>query len=424
MHSDLGPLRQFVERERRAPIGLLDKAISAQWAGQSASEIASGTPLLSEFPTPMLTLDAQAVDNNVRAMSEWCAARGVALCPHGKTTMSPDLWLRQLEAGAWGITVGNEAQLRVALASGVPRVMLANLALRADGLRWISSHLDAHREQTVVTWVDSVEAVALMEHGLSAAERQLPVCVEIGSIGGRTGARTVERALEVAAAVVASEKLQLRGIAGYEGVITHDTDAESLARIDAFFAVMAAAHDSMTPLYETDRPIITAGGSAYFDRVADYFGGWEDVEIVVRAGATVAHDDGVYVEMTPSKTRPGPTFDAALNVWARVISAPEVGVAYLDAGRRDVPDDEGLPVVLDARRAGEKTMPAGLAVVALNDQHAHVHGEKSIGLQVGDVVRLGVSHPCTTFDRWSRILVVDDAAAAEPRVVDVVRTYF
>jgi D-serine deaminase-like pyridoxal phosphate-dependent protein len=45
---------------------------------------------------------------------------------------------------------------------------------------------------------------------------------------------------------------------------------------------------------------------------------------------------------------------------------------------------------------------------------------------VGHVVRLGLSHPCTAFDKWREIPVIDAAAGpdADPVVVDLVRTYF
>jgi D-serine deaminase-like pyridoxal phosphate-dependent protein len=36
------------------------------------------------------------------------------------------------------------------------------------------------------------------------------------------------------------------------------------------------------------------------------------------------------------------------------------------------------------------------------------------------VVTFGLSHPCTAFDKWSLLPVLDD----EDRVIDAVRTYF
>jgi D-serine deaminase-like pyridoxal phosphate-dependent protein len=118
-----------------------------------------------------------------------------------------------------------------------------------------------------------------------------------------------------------------------------------------------------------------------------------------------------------------------MHVWARVISMPEPGIAYLDAGKRDLPVDEGLPELQVIRRTGPDGATTSQELVghelfATNDQHAHVRVPAGSPLRVGDVVRLGLSHPCTAFDKWSLIPVLDDASAETPVVVDLVRTHF
>lgn len=103
-----------------------------------------------------------------------------------------------------------------------------------------------------------------------------------------------------------------------------------------------------------------------------------------------------------------------------MLSAPEPGLAVLGAGRRDVPFDIDLPTPLEVRGTDGVLRPAGdAAVVKLDDQHAYVE-TRGTALTPGEVVRLGISHPCTAFDKWRVIPVVDD----EHRVVDVLRTYF
>ena len=65
-------------------------------------------------------------------------------------------------------------------------------------------------------------------------------------------------------------------------------------------------------------------------------------------------------------------------------------------------------------------MPAGHRAVGINDQHLHLEVPADSPLAVGDLVGLGISHPCTTFDKWRLIYVVDD----DYEVVDAVRTFF
>jgi D-serine deaminase-like pyridoxal phosphate-dependent protein len=129
------------------------------------------------------------------------------------------------------------------------------------------------------------------------------------------------------------------------------------------------------------------------------------VRVVLRAGCYVTHDDGIYAESSPLAG-----LRAALELRARVLSCPEPGLAIAGFGKRDAPYDLGLPIV---RR------PGGVTVEALNDQHAYLR-DPGGALAVGDTVVCGISHPCTAFDKWPLIGVVDD----DDVVVGSIRTYF
>src|SRR6185503_5831410 len=110
--------------------------------------------------------------------------------------------------------------------------------------------------------------------------------------------------------------------------------------------------------YETPRVTVTAGGSAYFDRVAVLLGPLlrqpadRPVDVVLRSGAYVVHDDVHYRKVTPSTRGGGPVLRTAIHVWAQVLSRPQADLAILDTGRRDVPFDLDLPIVLAASRDG------------------------------------------------------------------------
>jgi D-serine deaminase-like pyridoxal phosphate-dependent protein len=136
---------------------------------------------------------------------------------------------------------------------------------------------------------------------------------------------------------------------------------------------------------------------------------------VLRSGCYLTHDDGLYARVSPL-----PELRPALELWAHVLSCPEPGLAIAGFGKRDAPYDLGLPTVLALLRAGAPCAPEGALVVeAMADQHAFIR-DPSGSLRVGDVLRCGISHPCTAFDKWSLIAVVDD----DDLVVDAVRTLF
>lgn len=397
------------------------KSVPAAFWGHSADEVAASRPALSQFATPIMTLDRAASDANTAVMFAWCRERGLELAPHGKTTMSPELWHRLLDAGAWGITLATMWQVQVARAAGVPRVLLANELVDPVQIRWIAAELDADPAFSFACWVDSLEGVDAL--GASAGERPIEVLVELGDAGGRTGARGIEKALAVAEAAAASPRLRVRGVAGYEGSYGSDRSPATVARVRGYLGEMRELLDVMIErnLFQGDVPLLTAGGSAWFDLVAEAFidlPEWH-ATVVLRSGAFQAHDDVFYDGISPFADT-SLAFRPALHAWARVVSRPEPALALLDAGKRDVPSDLDLPVVA---QSGSYGVP-GARITQLNDQHAHLALAADSTLAVGDTVRLGISHPCTAFDKWRLIPEIDDADADEPQVIGFIETWF
>lgn len=192
--------------------------------GRTVADAAAARLSLTGFPTPLLTLSAPGLRHNITTMAGWCDERGLDLAPHGKTTMAPQLWADQLAAGAWAITVANAAQLAVASAFGVSRVLVANAVLAPAALRWMAGQLAADDHAQLICWADDVRTVQLMETALvdaarssGASYRPLDVLVEVGGPDARTGARDLATAVGVAEAIVAAPHLRLVGVAGYEG---------------------------------------------------------------------------------------------------------------------------------------------------------------------------------------------------------------
>jgi D-serine deaminase-like pyridoxal phosphate-dependent protein len=434
VHQTFGSRTATAGIDRTAVSALADehldwrfKALPPQAWGRTPHAYLASAPHLSDLGTPLLTLDAGALDHNLRTMAAWCHEAGVTLAPHGKTTMAPALWQAQLDAGAVGITLANLPQLHVARAFGVQRLMLANALLDPAGLAWIAAELAADPDFAFAAWADSMETVTRMDAALLAAgvstgpdpetDRPIEVLVELGGHGGRTGARSIAEAEDIAKAIQAAPTLRLAGVAGYEGSLAHSASPESLDVVRSYLSDLAELHRRLAPAYETDHPIVTAGGSAYFDTVAEILvpaATESAAEVVLRSGAYVIHDDGFYRSISPL-SRAGTTarapFRPTMHGWARVVSHPESQLSLLDAGKRDFPFDEGLPVP-----------PTG-TVTALNDQHTFLRdaGETA---SVGTVLRLGLSHPCTALDKWTLIPVIDDADSTDPLVVDLVRTFF
>lgn len=424
------------------------KGFPAHAVGRPVGELRGNLRLAAGgFLTPVLLLDSAAMDHNVRALQGMCDESGLSLSPHVKTTMSPEIIGRQLDGGAWAVTVATVTQARALRAVGVPRILIANELVDPAAVSWLGGQLDDEDGFTGYCYADSEAGVRVLEEALDARgqRRPLPVIVELGRAGGRAGLRDVADVVRLAERVGRSRWLRLAGVGGYEGLIGGSFRPEDLDEVETYLRAMRDAADSVFALglhedglhedglHEGEDFIVTAGGSAYFELVRDVFDvRWRagrPIRPVLRSGCYVAHDSVAMQDYRrlmayrcePLELRP------ALELWARVLSRPEPGLAIVDFGKRDTGTDTGMPVPQHVIRCGETTIePApAVRVTALNDQHAFLEPLDAaepapLELQVGDLVGFGISHACTTFDKWRLIPVVD----ADRGLIGAARTLF
>ncbi|GGT30533.1 alanine racemase [Streptomyces althioticus] len=377
------------------------------------------------FTTPVLALSAERLEHNLAALETFAERHGLAFAPHGKTSMAPQLFHRQIERGAWGITLAVPHQVRVAREFGVERVFLANELVDAAALRWIAAEQDADPAFRFVCYVDSVRGVELMDAALEGASRPVDVVVELAAgEGARTGVRTEAECAAVADAVAGARALRLVGVAGYEGEVPQ-ADPERVRAWLRRLVALAVDFDKAGRFTGLDEIVVSAGGSAWFDAVADVFAEVPELSAPVlkllRSGAYVSHDDGHYQRLTPFNRVPGEGgLEPAFRLWTQVVSRPSAEQAFTNAGKRDAAYDLDLPVARVVRRDEAERPATGIEVTGLSDQHAWLRTSSEADLEVGDWVGLGLSHPCTSFDKWLLIPV----AEADGTVVDYIRTFF
>ncbi|WP_121720133.1 alanine racemase [Streptomyces sp. E2N171] len=377
------------------------------------------------FTTPVLALSAERLEHNLAALETYAERHGLAFAPHGKTSMAPQLFHRQIERGAWGVTLAVPHQVRVAREFGIERVFLANELVDAAALRWVAAEQDADPAFRFVCYVDSVRGVELMDAALDGASRPVDVVVELAAgEGARTGVRTEAECAAVADAVAGARALRLVGVAGYEGEVPQ-ADPERVRAWLRRLVALAVDFDESGRFAGLDEIVVSAGGSAWFDAVADVFAEVPELSApalkLLRSGAYVSHDDGHYQRLTPFNRVPGEGgLEPAFRLWTQVVSRPSAEQAFTNAGKRDAAYDLDLPVARVVRRDGVERPATGIEVTGLSDQHAWLRTSSEADLEVGDWVGLGLSHPCTSFDKWALIPV----AEADGTVVDYIRTFF
>lgn len=381
--------------------------------------------LANDLPFPLAVIHRSALAHNIAWMQAYAKRKGVALAPHGKTTMSPQLFQMQLQGGAWGMSFATLYQAAVGVAAGARRIIIANQMVCDADFDGLATLLATHPDLRVWFLVDSVAQLGLIEDWASRRAAALPfdVLLEMGIPGQRTGCRTLAQALHLARLLTVSPAVRFGGVECYEGGVArcdsvHDA-REVTALVHRVIEVVRACDQEN--LFEGDELLITAGGSAVFDLVLPMLR-LQDLQRpmlgVLRSGCYITHDHGNYarfLRLVEQREGLDASLRPALEVWTMVQSVPEPGLALLTCGRRDVSYDLEMPLPQHLAVRGSRqvnAVPADWKISALNDQHAYLRFDPAgVCPQVGDRIGLGISHPCTTFDKWRWLALVEDDGA-------------
>jgi D-serine dehydratase len=379
---------------------------------------------------PAAVLYADRIEHNLKWMQAFVAEYGVKLAPHGKTTMAPQLFRRQLEAGAWGITLATAHQVRAAYRGGVQRVLMANQLVGKRNMGMIAELLsDPNFEFHCL--VDSADNVDQLGAFFSDVNKPINVLLELGVEGGRTGIRDDAQRDAVLAAIARwPETVKLTGVELYEGVLQDESKVRAFLQnaVDVTRALVADGKIERKPA------ILSGAGSAWYDVVADEFAkaNSDAIEVVLRPGCYLTHDVGVYKKAqneifarNPIAKKMGEGLKPALQLWAYVQSIPEPDRVIIGLGKRDAAFDAGMPEPARHFRPGTQwprdVAPGeGWEIFGMMDQHAYLRIKPGDDIKVGDMIAFDISHPCLTFDKWRQILVVD----TKYRVKEVIETSF
>lgn len=331
-----------------------------------------------DIPTPALLVDLDAMEDNIEQMARYFASRKAKLRPHAKTHKSPFLAWKQLEAGAIGITCAKLSEAEVLIQGGIQDILLANQVTHPSKIRRLTG---LARHSRIIVACDSLENARDLAEAAQAAGAPLNVLIEVDVGLGRSGLRTTDDVIELARYIQGSPSLKFKGIMGYEGHCVFIKDfAARKAQGEKSNARLVAFRDA---LIQAGIPvdIVSAGGTGTYNIAGDFPGITE-----VQAGSYLFMDSR-YLELDLG-------FKSALTVLATVVSRPEPHIAVLDAGKKAITEEFGLPQV---------TNLPGAELIRLSEEHGVLKlAPEAQGLKVNDQVQLIPSHGCTTINLHDR----------------------
>jgi D-serine deaminase-like pyridoxal phosphate-dependent protein len=322
--------------------------------------------------TPALVLDLELLDRNIAEMATFAKAHNVKLRPHSKTHKSADIAKRQIASGALGVCCAKLGEAEALAEAGVENLHITSPVVTPQAIaRLIELNGKARDVMVVVDHPANVDALAA---AAEKAGKPLTVIVDIDPGMHRTGVATPDGVVELVKKVVGMKSLKYAGVQFYCGRHQHIVDfKDRKAQIEERTEYLKV---SLAKLEAAGlKPGIITGsgtGTHFIDAKLGVF-----TELQVGSYVFMDHDYNVCDLRGLDK----PTFEQALQIDARVVSANTAGMVTVDAGLKAMATEMGPPRILKGAIEGSTTRFMGdehLAVIAPEGQQPPAHGEQVI----------------------------------------------
>lgn len=333
--------------------------------------------------TPCVVINNDAVNTNIVKMAAAVNRAGVQLRPHAKTHKLPEMALRQLKAGATGITVAKLAEAEVMAADGVKDIFVAYPIVVSSKLERAVKLVKSGVR--LIIGVDSLEGAKQISAVASRHGIQLEARLEIESGLSRTGALP-SVAVELAKKIASLEGVALSGIFTYRGAMLGGEPTMDLrAAGHEEGRIMTAAADAIRKA-GVDIKDISVGSSPTALYAAEIEGITE-----VRPG-TYIYQDRMQAEFGLCSIH-----DCAGAVWATVVSRPAPDRIVIDGGSKTFATDvqPGKPP-LHLKGFGHIMGDHDAVFERMNEEHGVIRISPDRDYRVGDVIAIIPNHICST----------------------------
>jgi D-serine deaminase-like pyridoxal phosphate-dependent protein len=306
---------------------------------------------LEEVDTPVLVLELDAFEKNLRTLSTSVGAKA-RVRPHAKTHKCPEIAHRQIAAGAVGVCCQKVSEAEALVEGGVRDVLVSNEVVGRPKLERLAALASRARLGVCVDDIGNLRDIA-------ATGAPLDVYIELEVGMGRCGIAPGEPALALAREIAAAPSLRFAGLQAYHGRAQHVRSmAERRASIERAAEAVRATR-ALFRQHGIDTPVVTGAGSGSF-MFEVQSGAWDEIQ------------PGSYVFMDADYARnewaaPLPRFEHALFVLTTVMSRPSPQLAVVDAGLKASSVDSGMPAVWGR---------TDLAYTRASDEHGCIEGPR------------------------------------------------
>ena len=341
------------------------------------TDLAHPVPSLTKegLDTPVLLIDLDGMEFNINYMAKFFEGTPVHLRPHFKTHKTPIISQKQIAAGAIGVTCQKLGEADVLVNSGIKDILIASQIV---GQYKINRLAGLARHANLIVAVDDEKNMQQLSDAVVAAGSTLRVMIEVDVGFGRAGVNPDEKIANLAKLAGKLPGLELAGVMGYEGHAVFLTDSTNRTQTvdQAMSKLISAAEHIRKAGIQVE--IISGGATGTYTLTGRYPGVNE-----IEAGSYVLMDTR-YHEIAPE-------FKCALTMLTTVISVPSPDRAVIDAGKKSLSTDFGMPKVINH---------PGVIVKGLSEEHGMLQVDPNqTTFHIGDKVELIPSHVCTTVNQ-------------------------
>lgn len=324
----------------------------------------------SEIDTPALCIDLNLLDSNIRRMAEFLGQRGKNWRPHAKCHKTPAVALRQIAAGAIGVTVAKVSEAEVFAASGIRDILIANMIVGRPKWERLAA-LCANANPVVAcdhfTQIEPLSDICA-RNGVTCR-----VIIEMNIGLDRVGTRPGRDTYDLAIAISRLKGVEFVGIMGYEGhLLRIENPEQKQKQIREAMSLLSECADKLRK-DGLRCDIVSAGGTGSYQISAECSGITE-----MQCGG------GIFADPFYLQGCQVSGLDSALTILATVVSRPTLDRAVLDSGRKTLNPDVHLPIVKGWPDATVKRLSAEHCELTL--------GPQSQNLKIGDKVELIVGY--------------------------------
>jgi D-serine deaminase-like pyridoxal phosphate-dependent protein len=331
-----------------------------------------------DIDTPALLIDMDAMERNIRRMSDYCRANDVGYRPHTKTTKCPEIARMQLAAGAVGMCTAKVSEAEALIDAGITNILITSPVITPFKIdRLMQNRM---RAPSLMTVADNLQNVRDLSEAARGHQLELGVLVDLNVGQDRTGVEPGQAVVDFAKEILSSDGLRFLGIQAYAGSMQHVHGFEERRTRNS--QTMAPAAETVRMLEAEGIPveIFTGGGTGTYNmdhHVLGFTDGQPGSYVFMDTQYLAIGGQDTSVEHYRD-------FEPSLTVLTTAISKPVEESITVDAGTKATAMDDPTPLVKGV---------TGVSYSLSGDEHGKIALENpSREIKLGDKLELIITH--------------------------------